>query len=307
MENSDMPPMPAKMLMGANTTPNTVSTHADKAKTIQTLQKIAEIFGSELVAEGIETDDDLRLLRDLGLTFGQGYFLARPHAQPCTAVQPGAVAVLVNSQVAVYPEVRQSTQANIFDRLNILQAPTMGPQTQIDQVAALFLKHPHLHALPLVGGDSPIGIINRMNFLDRYSKLYSREMWGNKPCLIESKHTIDDLLGILTSDDQRYLDDGFIVVFQRANWAAQCRCMIEEFNTQAAHLFDERDRQRGGIEAQDRQGFSQFFALTTLSIGAVEVHPGDFGNAEQVANAAAAAKQSADGMALWGQEAGQTT
>ncbi|MDO9145378.1 EAL domain-containing protein [Rhodoferax sp.] len=359
MENSDMPPMPAKMLMGANTTPNTVSTHADKAKTIQTLQKIAEIFGSELVAEGIETDDDLRLLRDLGLTFGQGYFLARPHAQPCTAVQPGAVAVLVNSQVAVYPEVRQSTQANIFDRLNILQAPTMGPQTQIDQVAALFLKHPHLHALPLVGGDSPIGIINRMNFLDRYSKLSSRELWGNKQCLqwanlqprlIESKHTIDDLLGILTSDDQRYLDDGFIVmdndrygywrgddvirlvarvaachvqerrdflghvggddftvVFQSANWAAQCRCMIEKFNTQAAHLFDERDRQRGGIEAQDRQGFSQFFALTTLSIGAVEVHPGDFGNAEQVANAAAAAKQSADGMALWGQEAGQTT
>jgi GGDEF domain-containing protein len=184
-------------------------------------------------------------------------------------------------------------------------------------------------------------------------------LWGNKPCLqwanlqprlIESKHTIDDLLGILTSDDQRYLDDGFIVmdndrygywrgddvirlvarvaachvqerrdflghvggddftvVFQSANWAAQCRCMIEKFNTQAAHLFDERDRQRGGIEAQDRQGFSQFFALTTLSIGAVEVHPGDFGNAEQVANAAAAAKQSADGMALWGQEAGQTT
>lgn len=406
-----------------------ISTHADKVKTIQALQKIAEIFGSELVAEGIETDDDLRLLRDLGLTYGQGYFLARPHDQPCTAVQPGAVAVLVNRQVAVYPEVRQSTQANIFDRLSIMQAPTIGPQTQIDQVAALFLKHPHLHALPLVEGDSPIGIINRMNFLDRYSKLYSRELWGNKPCLpwanlqprlIESKHTMDDLLGILTSDDQRYLDDGFIVVdngryhglcrgdqivksvtetrieaarhanpltflpgnipitqhiermlarntefvvgyldlnnfksfndrygywrgdevirlvarvaachvqerrdflghvggddfivvFQSANWAAQCRCMIEEFNAQAAHLFDEGDRQRGGIEAQDRQGFTQFFALTTLSIGAVQVRPGDFGNAEQVANAAAAAKhaakQSAHGMALWGQEAGQT-
>ncbi|MDP2678938.1 MAG: GGDEF domain-containing protein [Rhodoferax sp.] len=393
-----------------------ISTHADKVKTIQALQKIAEIFGSELVAEGIETDDDLRLLRDLGLTYGQGFFLARPRAEPCTAVQPGAVAVMVSRRVAVYPEARQSTQANIFDRLNIMQAPTIGADTQNDQVAALFLMHPHLHALPLVEGDHPIGIINRTSFLERYSKLYSRELWGNKPCLqwanlqprlIESKHTIDDLLGILTSDDQRYLDDGFIVVdngryhglcrgdqivksvtetrieaarhanpltflpgnipitqhiermlarntefvvgyldlnnfksfndrygywrgdevirlvaqvaashvqerrdflghvggddfivvFQSTSWAEQCRCMIDEFNTRAANLFDEADQLKGGIEAQDRQGFTHFFALTTLSIGAVQVRPGDFSNAEQVANAAAAAKHAAKSSA----------
>lgn len=405
-----------------------ISAHADKVKTIQALQKIAEIFDSELVAEGIETDDDLRLLRDLGLTFGQGFFLARPRAEPCTAVQPDAVAVMVNRRVAVYPEARQSARANIFDRLNIMQAPTIGVNTQNDQVAALFLRHPHLHSLPLVEGDRPIGIINRVNFLERYSKLYSRELWGNKPCLqwanlqprlIESKHTIDDLLGILTSDDQRYLDDGFIVVdngryhglcradqivksvtetrieaarhanpltflpgnipitqhiermlarntefvvgyldlnhfksfndrygywrgdevirlvarvaaahvqerqdflghvggddfivvFQSKGWAEQCRCMIDEFNTCAAHLFDDADRLRGGIEAEDRQGFVHYFPLTTLSIGAVKVRPGDFNSAEQVANAAAAAKHAAkaaaSGMVTRCQDAGQ--
>lgn len=398
-----------------------ISTHADKVKTIQALQKIAEIFESELVAEGIETDDDLRLLRDLNLTYGQGYFLALPLAAPCTTVQPGAIAVMVNSRVAVYPEARQNTQANIFDRLSILQAPTIEADAHNDKVASLFLQHPHLHALPLVEGDRPFGIINRMSFLERYSKLYSRELWGNKACLkwanlqprlIESKHTIDDLIGILTSDDQRYLEDGFIVVdngryrglcrgdqivksvtetrieaarhanpltflpgnipitqhierllarssefvvgyldlnnfksfndrygywrgdamikllakvaanhvqarcdflghvggddfivvFQGATWDMQCQCMIDEFNTQAANLFDEADRLKGGIEAEDRQGFTQFFPMTTLSIGAVQVHPGDFRNAEQVANAAAAAKHaaktSASGMVI---------
>jgi len=393
-----------------------ISAHADKVKTIQALQKLAEIFNSELVAEGIETADDLRLLRDLGLTYGQGYFLALPDVDPCSAVQPGAVAVIVNRQVSIYPEVRQGTQANIFDRLNIMQAPTIGIHTHNDQVASLFLKHPHLHALPLVEGERPIGILNRVNFLNQYSQLYSRELWGNKPCLqwanlqprlIECKHTIDDLLGILTSDDQRYLNDGFIVVdnghylglcrgdqivksvtetrieaarhanpltflpgnipitqhiermlarntefvvcyldlnnfksfndrygywrgdevirlvakvaanhlqerrdflghvggddfivvFQSANWAGQCRCMIDEFNHQAANLFDEVDRQKGGIEAQDRQGFTHFFGLTTLSIGAVQVGPCDFRNAEQVANAAAAAKHAAKSSA----------
>lgn len=398
-----------------------ISSHADKMKTIQALQKIAVIFDSELVAEGIETADDLRLLRDLGITYGQGYLLARPSDMPRTAVQPEAVAVVVNSQVAVYPEARQSAIVNIFDRLKIMQAPAIATSTHNDQVAELFLRHPHLHALPLVEGDRPIGIINRVNFLNHYSKLYYRELWGCKPCLqwanmqprlIENKHNIDDLLGILTSDDQRYLNDGFIVVengryrglcrgdqivksvtetrieaarhanpltflpgnipitqhidrmlgrgtefvvcyldlnyfksfndrygywrgdemirleakvaaghieelrdflghvggddfiviFQSADWAGRCHHMIKEFNAQAATLFDDADRLKGGIEAEDRQGFTQFFPLTTLSIGAVQVRPGTFKNAEQVANAAAAAKHAAknssSGMAV---------
>lgn len=403
-----------------------ISSHTDKMKTIQALQKIAVIFDSELVAEGIETADDLRLLRDLGITYGQGYLLARPNDLPRTVVQPEAVAVVINRQVAVYPEARQGAVANIFDRLKIMQAPTIAASTHNDQVAELFLTHPHLHALPMVAGDRPIGIINRVDFLNHYSKLYYRELWGSKPCLqwanlqprlIENKHNIDDLLGILTSDDQRYLNDGFIVVengryrglcrgdqivksvtetrieaarhanpltflpgnipitqhidrmlargsefavgyldlnnfksfndrygywrgdemirlvakvaanhleerrdflghvggddfivvFQSVGWSEHCRRMIEEFNAQAAALFDEADRLKGGIEAEDRQGFTQFFPLTSLSIGAVQVHPGVFKDAEQVANAAAAskhaAKKSASGFAVNGHPA----
>lgn len=50
-----------------------LSLHADKGKTIQALQQIATIFHIALVAEGIETEDDLRVLRDLGISYGQGF------------------------------------------------------------------------------------------------------------------------------------------------------------------------------------------------------------------------------------------
>lgn len=64
-----------------------------------------------------------------------------------------------------------------------------------------------------------MGIINRAHFMNEYSKLYYREVWGRKPCvvhanmeprLIEREHSVDELVGILTSQDQRYLSDGFI-------------------------------------------------------------------------------------------------
>lgn len=43
---------------------------------------LARDFGSIVVAEGIETEDDLQAVRDLRIHFGQGYLLAPPSATP---------------------------------------------------------------------------------------------------------------------------------------------------------------------------------------------------------------------------------
>ena len=53
-----------------------------KNKKTQLLVKgIAEIgnkIGFSLLAEGIETNDDLMLIKRMGVKFGQGYFLGKP-------------------------------------------------------------------------------------------------------------------------------------------------------------------------------------------------------------------------------------
>jgi len=43
---------------------------------------LAEGLGIEAVAEGVETADDLALLRELGCHQAQGYYLARPLPAP---------------------------------------------------------------------------------------------------------------------------------------------------------------------------------------------------------------------------------
>src|SRR2546427_1767882 len=45
---------------------------------LQAIKGIAEVFGTTLIAEGIETEDELRTLRDLGIPYGQGWLLGRP-------------------------------------------------------------------------------------------------------------------------------------------------------------------------------------------------------------------------------------
>ncbi len=197
-----------------------ISQYADKLKTIQALQQIAAIFDTSLVAEGIETEDDLRVLRDLGIEYGQGYLLGRPALLPREQAEAQALNVMQDRRVAVFPELRRASNAGSLSRLAVIKAPAVGPTTSNDELASLFLTQSKLHAVAVVDGTRPVGIINRARFMDEYSKLYYREVWGRKPCLvhanleprlIERDHNVDELIGILTSDDQRYLADGFVV------------------------------------------------------------------------------------------------
>ena len=197
-----------------------LSSQGDKLKTVQALQQIASIFGSALVAEGIETAADLRVLRDLGIAYGQGYFLGYPEPDPKPLVDRAALRVLGESQVAVFPELSRVATSGLIRSLDITQAPTVSSDACNDAVARIFLEHTALHALAVLEGHKPVGIINRASFMNAYSRLYYREVWGRKSCamhtnlaprIVERDHNIDELVGILTSQDQRYLTEGFIV------------------------------------------------------------------------------------------------
>jgi diguanylate cyclase (GGDEF)-like protein len=197
-----------------------ISQHADKLKTIQALQQIAAIFDTDLVAEGIENESDMRVLRDLGISYGQGYFLGRPEVMPLANIEAKVLGLMRDRRVSVFPELRRASSAGSLSRLAVLDAPCVGLSSTNDELASLFLQHETLHAVAVVDGTRPIGIINRSQFMNEFSKLYYREVWGRKHCLvhanlaprlIERNHNVDELIGILTSDDQRYLSDGFIV------------------------------------------------------------------------------------------------
>ncbi len=197
-----------------------ISSHADKLKTLQALLQIAEIFGTALVAEGIENEADLRVIRDLGIAYGQGYFIGRPSSRVAPVIAAAAGKVLQDPRVAVMPEQRQMARTGQLRHLALIHAPGVSRSTSNDAVAALFLERPELHALAVVEDERPLAIINRQQFMDHYATLYFREVYGKKSCmlhanlqprLIERHHDIDELIGILTSQDQRYLSDGFIV------------------------------------------------------------------------------------------------
>ena len=187
---------------------------------LRAIKGIADMFGTQLVAEGIETQDDLRVLRDLDIPYGQGWLLGRPALTARPALDGPALEVMQDRRVAVLPHLTQSARPGILRGLQVVQAPTATPDTPNDAVAQLFMQHPELHAMAVVEDERPVALINRQQFVNHYATLYFREVHGRKACIafanpapriVELDCDVDQLIGILTSQDQRYLSDGFIV------------------------------------------------------------------------------------------------
>lgn len=102
-----------------------------------------------------------------------------------------------------------------------------------------------------------------------------------------------DFLGHVGGDD-------FVVLFQSDDWMMRCSRVVAEFNAGALELFDPDDIEQGVLECEDRSGKSARFPLTTLSIGVVQILPGKYLQAEEVASDAASAKRRAkqDGIGI---------
>lgn len=57
---------------------NGIAKNTKSVQSLKRLLKVTEALGAEVVAEGIEVADDLEILKDLGVKYGQGYLLGRP-------------------------------------------------------------------------------------------------------------------------------------------------------------------------------------------------------------------------------------
>ena len=55
-----------------------IARSSQRMRSLERLLGVARSLGAQAIAEGIETEEDLRTLRDLGVAFGQGFLLGRP-------------------------------------------------------------------------------------------------------------------------------------------------------------------------------------------------------------------------------------
>lgn len=195
-----------------------------KLQFVRSIQEIAEKSGTIVIAEGIETQTELLLIRDLGISCGQGYHIARPHSNPPTTLSTDVAKALRRSGVAVYPQDQALGQRSLTASKLLRIVPTVTPEMHNNRVYDMFTADIELQVIPVVdGNDIPLGLITRANLIDRFARPYLRELYGRKSCtifmdtqpLITDKETnLQDLSQIIVEAEHHHLFNGFLITDQ---------------------------------------------------------------------------------------------
>jgi EAL domain-containing protein (putative c-di-GMP-specific phosphodiesterase class I)/GGDEF domain-containing protein len=200
---------------------NGLSRSAERLAIVRALCQVAETLGTDLVGEGVEDPADLRLIRELGIPYAQGFLIGYPAGRPVAEPRAEARLALRTPAVPVPPRPRGPvTQRPTQVGHLTMEAPSIDPRQSNDEVMALFVDHPELHAVAVVKDGRPIGLINRRLVNERMAQPFARELLARKSCTALMNHTplvcdeqrsLESLAEVLRGEDQSYLSDGFIV------------------------------------------------------------------------------------------------
>ncbi len=187
-----------------------------KLQFVRSIQEIATKSGARIVAEGIESEQELIAIRDIGIALGQGYHIARPQTEPVVQLPIHIQQSLTKKS---YTHQHLPNQTITVESL-IKPAPFVSPELANELVLQQFERCPEINSMPVVKNQVPVGIISRHFITDQFSKQYYRELHGKSPCesimdskpvIVEKSASLHDLSSLMLQSDPHYLSIGFII------------------------------------------------------------------------------------------------
>lgn len=173
---SDINPNYIKLDMKLIRSVHTDNLKAALIKGMVDLSKISNIF---IIAEGIETEEELETLINLGVHYGQGFLLQRPDAE---------VKDIEHDILAMIREFNRkkndSLANNIFNtpiRHLCTSTETILHNTLVTDVYDRFKHDPGCFGLCVIANDLPVGIVTRERLALKLSGQYGFALYQNKP------------------------------------------------------------------------------------------------------------------------------
>lgn len=145
---------------------------------VEAITGFAHQMRSRVVAEGIETPEQIEAFIELGVDFGQGYVLGKPTPLP---KKPEAKAVRVIQALNTERRRQRSEARNarVGDLATI--SPTVSEHLPGAEVLELFQENSLLEVLPVVSGSTVIGVITRGRLFERMSGQFGMSLHEKRP------------------------------------------------------------------------------------------------------------------------------
>ena len=203
-----------------------------KREFLRSVVELADRLGCKLIAEGVETDAEFRIVSGLGISLVQGFLFGRPKpfATACLeplGAQPDSGFTIPRQEsagllcVSVEPITSDSTLQHAWERLQ---------------------NEPGMFALPVVDDGRPLGLLHKWRILETFSTPYGRALYEKCPVtqmlssdalVVDHDLPLDEVSQRLIDDDAHYLKQHFIVTRnERYEGLGSTRALLQQITAQ---------------------------------------------------------------------------
>ncbi|HUQ28598.1 MAG TPA: GGDEF domain-containing protein [Usitatibacter sp.] len=191
-----------------------------KAQFLRAIQDIAESAGSQVIAEGIETAADFKVVKEIGLACGQGWFIGRPAELAPARLPEELLRAQSDAKLPVFaaPRLRAGTEPTAHDFVRAVDPA--APETPLARLLERFATSPSLVSVPIIGASGVEGVVGRA-MMDIVMASGTPHALAERPCIeladrsplhAEASLGLGALAALLAETDARRLADGFVIV-----------------------------------------------------------------------------------------------
>ncbi|MDF2570627.1 MAG: diguanylate cyclase domain protein [Sporomusa sp.] len=191
-----------------------------KQAMLDAMTKLAAVINSKIIAEGIETTDELAILISKGVDYGQGYFLARPNFPPPEIPQEVLEMIAEYNFHDVQAKSRSDKGLGVSIGEIVEQIPTIQPSTVVSTVEDIFTLQ-QTSGIVIVDGDRPVGLLMKDKLYYQLGTNYGISLYHRrpvdrvmdiKPLIVNAELPLEAVSQMAMSRDDYHLYDFIIVV-----------------------------------------------------------------------------------------------
>lgn len=156
-----------------------------KRALLETFVTFAEKIGSFIIAEGIETENELRALINMGVHYGQGYYLGRPvYPKMMPKAELCANIAKLSSRSKQLAWRHSMPVADISE-----ECLTVPPDTTVYKVKKTLEENTNFNGVVVIDGVRPAGLLMKQSLYGQLSTQYGVALYSNRPVKIIMDNT----------------------------------------------------------------------------------------------------------------------
>ncbi|MCL6476783.1 MAG: GGDEF domain-containing protein [Peptococcaceae bacterium] len=150
---------------------------ATKKKLLETFRIFAQKTNSQLIAEGIESENELACLKSMDISHGQGYFFAKPGFPP-----PEVDSLALTCLASLNTEPTKISTGRIIPVRNIAQAvQAVSVRALTRDVLDFFTANPKVEGIAVTDDEYPVGLVMRDKLFNQLGTQYGFAVYTERP------------------------------------------------------------------------------------------------------------------------------